>query len=180
MYVVYMVDMKNSMAVVYDTALENYTRMPLDYFMAWLDTKSDEVVVGVNANDSNICMLEIPAIGRDLQGNLVRYVSVLFSDYRKRFKFRDGVASIKFSSTEVVSFDLNVDSIENMVGIHFVINTLVGEPFIGLVVITYEDGVFRQYTHRDGVTRFEYEVPEGKCRMQFETEKFSILKGGKF
>ena len=176
MYVVYLTDIEKDKVVLYNTNSETYTGMSLGRFMRWLDLMKNEVVVGVDVNNNTYCVLEVPALCSDLCGNTLKYISVLFDNPDKRIRFDNGVFSIKFTETEIVSFDLGVEDIDSIIGIYYVLNSVTGDPFTGFMVITLEDNILRQYKHINGYLRLDAEVPAYECDMQLETNRVSIVK----
>lgn len=180
MYVLYALDINRGNVVVLDSNLNKYIGLSMDMFIDWLDSV-DCLVVGVDDNNSDYCLLEKSQVGVDLCGNYISYISLLSADYEKRFKFnKDGSLAIKFSESEVVKVDLNIESAENLLGIYYVLNTVVGDIFNGLIFITMEDNIMYQYSYINGRLRLDANVSVDNCSMNLDTERITFIKGGLF
>lgn len=180
MYVVYSLREEQNLLVLFDSKTERFCCFPLDLFIFGLGDEYSEIIAGLDDNNPSECIFEVPKVGTDLSGNTIRYCNILFPDYESRYKFKNGVVTLKFSDLLVHSFDLGIRSENSLVGIYYVLDTYIGDVFRGLMFITYEDGIFRQFTYVDNRLRLDAEIPKRDCKMDFSTERVLFEKGGIF
>ena len=178
MVVLYSCDVDSGFVVLFDSSTEVFASLSMSTFMNMLERDKFNII-GVDANLGNELIVEVPYIGSDLVGNLIRYISVLFGSDDEWVKVKDGVLTIKYSDSDIESYDVGVESLEDIVGVYYVLDTVVGDVFSGIAIITCDGEMLKQYNCVNGKMILTAEVSVNECNMNFNTNRMRLRRVGR-